>query len=137
MISTKIIDLFVDINKRVVCYFASWSWYRYGEGKFAPEYIDRHLCTHVVYAFASLDPNSLTITSGNEWEDFENSKNHAFKIYINCCVKKHLKFLEFYERLVTNSKFNEIKAMISMGGWTDSAGDKYSKLISSGTNRKK
>lgn len=57
----------------MVCYFASWSWYRYGEGKFAPEYIDKNLCTHVVYAFASLDPNDLTITSGNEWEDFENS----------------------------------------------------------------
>lgn len=57
----------------MVCYFASWSWYRYGEGKFAPEYIDKSLCTHVVYAFASLDPNDLTITSGNEWEDFENS----------------------------------------------------------------
>lgn len=72
--------LFVDLNKKVVCYFASWSWYRYGEGKFAPEYIDKSLCTHVVYAFASLDPNDLTIMSGNEWEDFENSKNQTCKI---------------------------------------------------------
>ncbi|XP_008184295.1 probable chitinase 10 isoform X2 [Acyrthosiphon pisum] len=104
-----------DLNKKVVCYFASWSWYRYGEGKFAPEYIDKGLCTHVVYAFASLDPNDLTITSGNEWEDFEN---------------------KFYERLVSNSKSGDIKVMISMGGWTDSAGDKYSKLISTGTSRR-
>lgn len=68
-------NLVIDLNKKVVCYFASWSWYRYGDGKFAPEYIDRSLCTHIIYAFASLDPNDLTITSGNEWEDFENSKN--------------------------------------------------------------
>jgi len=27
--------------------------------------------------------------------------------------------------------------MISMGGWTDSAGDKYSKLISSGNTRRR
>jgi len=69
----------------VVCYFASWSWYRYGEGKFAPEYIDKSLCTHVVYAFASLDPNDLTITSGNEWEDLENSNNlnYQYKIVLN------------------------------------------------------
>ncbi|XP_025423968.1 probable chitinase 10 isoform X2 [Sipha flava] len=104
-----------DLNKKVVCYFASWSWYRYDQGKFAPEYIDRNLCTHVVYAFASLDPNDLTLTSGNEWEDFEN---------------------KFYERLVSNSKSGDIKVMISMGGWTDSAGDKYSKLISSGVSRR-
>lgn len=69
-----IMYLFADLNKKVVCYFASWSWYRYGDGKFAPEYIDRNLCTHIVYAFASLDPNDLTITSANEWEDFENSE---------------------------------------------------------------
>lgn len=66
----------------MVCYFASWSWYRYDQGKFAPEYIDRNLCTHVVYAFASLDPNDLTLTSGNEWEDFENSNS-----YNNCAQK--------------------------------------------------
>jgi len=38
---------------------------------------------------------------------------------------------------VSNSKSEDIKVMISMGGWTDSAGDKYSKLISSGTTRRK
>lgn len=72
---------FTVLNKKVVCYFASWSWYRYGEGKFAPEYVDKSLCTHVVYAFASLDPNDLTITSANEWEDFENSElNRSLRI---------------------------------------------------------
>lgn len=49
----------------------------------------------------------------------------------------YIKFIEFYERLVSNSKSGDIKVMISMGGWTDSAGDKYSKLISSGITRKK
>lgn len=47
------------------------------------------------------------------------------------------KFPGFYERLVSNSKSGDIKVMISLGGWTDSAGDKYSKLISNGSNRKK
>lgn len=49
----------------------------------------------------------------------------------------YLKYLGFYERLVTNSKSEDIKVMISMGGWTDSAGDKYSKLISSGVTRRR
>jgi len=38
---------------------------------------------------------------------------------------------------VSNSKSGDIKVMISIGGWTDSAGDKYSKLISSGTTRRR
>lgn len=49
----------------------------------------------------------------------------------------YVKYTEFYERLVSNSKSGDIKVMISMGGWTDSAGEKYSKLISNGVTRKK
>lgn len=94
----------------------------------------------MVYAFAALDPNDLKITSGNEWEDFENRKYCIDKTNFRYKVKKKkicLKRIGFYERLVSNSKSGDIKVMISMGGWTDSAGDKYSKLISSGTTRRK
>lgn len=35
-------------GKVVLCYFGSWSVYRYGEGKFDVEDIDPYVCTHLV-----------------------------------------------------------------------------------------
>ena len=46
--------------KKVVCYFTSWAYYRRGEGKFTPADIEADLCTHIVYAYASLDPDEGT-----------------------------------------------------------------------------
>ena len=36
---------------KVVCYYTNWSQYRPKKGKFLPEDIDPHLCTHVIFAF--------------------------------------------------------------------------------------
>ncbi|XP_050540568.1 probable chitinase 10 isoform X2 [Daktulosphaira vitifoliae] len=106
-----------DISKKkVVCYYASWSWYRYSDGKFSPEYIKKDLCTHVIYAFASLEPNDLIMVAGDEWEDIEN---------------------KIYQRFISRVKSENTKIMVSLGGWTDSYGDKYSKLVSSGIARRK
>lgn len=60
-------------GKKVVCYVTSWAFYRRGEGKFVPEHLDSRLCTHVVYAFAGLNPDSLLIHSFDPWADIENS----------------------------------------------------------------
>ncbi|KAI5750701.1 hypothetical protein M8J77_000551 [Diaphorina citri] len=103
---------------KVVCYVTNWSGSRKSDGKFVPENIDYKLCTHIVYAFASLDPNTLSIQAGNPEADLDDN---------------------FYQRissspLVTHGK---VKILIAIGGWTDSSGEKYSQLISSGTNRKK
>lgn len=59
---------------KIVCYFTNWAWYRKGEGKFYPEHVDPSLCTHVIYAFASLDPNELTIKAFDQWTDVDNSE---------------------------------------------------------------
>lgn len=40
----------------------------------------------------------------------------------------------FYERVVAYKRFG-IKVLISIGGWTDSAGDKYSRLVNDPTAR--
>lgn len=40
---------------RVVCYFASWSNYRDGNGAFNISYIVPDHCTHLVYTFAGLN----------------------------------------------------------------------------------
>lgn len=60
---------------QVVCYFTNWSFYRKHEGKFVPEHIDQRLCSHVVYAFASLDPESLLLKEFDPWADIDNSKH--------------------------------------------------------------
>jgi Glycosyl hydrolases family 18. len=52
----------------------NWSGSRKSDGKFVPENIDYKLCTHIVYAFASLDPNTLSIQAGNPEADLDNSE---------------------------------------------------------------
>ncbi|KAL3269272.1 hypothetical protein HHI36_008350 [Cryptolaemus montrouzieri] len=102
-----------DNRQKVVCYVTNWSFYRKTEAKFVPEHIDENLCTYVVYAFASLDPEQLIMKEFDPWVDLDNS---------------------LYER-ITSLK-NTIP-LLSLGGWTDSVGDKYSKLVSSVSSRRK
>lgn len=92
---------------KVVCYFTNWAWYRPGIGKFKPEDIDYKLCTHIVYGFAVLNRDTLTIQPHDSWADIDN---------------------KFYERVVEYKK-KGIKVTIAIGGWNDSAGDKYSRLV--------
>lgn len=92
---------------KVVCYFTNWAWYRQGKGKYLPEDIDADLCSHIVYGFAVLDRETLTIKPHDTWADFDN---------------------HFYER-VTAYKKKGVKVTVAIGGWNDSAGDKYTRLI--------
>lgn len=46
-------------NARIVCYITNWSIKRPNEGKFDPALIDPFLCTHIIYAFASLKGNKI------------------------------------------------------------------------------
>lgn len=99
----------------VGCYFTNWSWYRQGIGKFLPSNINVTLCTHVYYAFAKLDQTTLTIAPADPWADIDN---------------------KFYE-LIAKLKNQGIKVLLSIGGWNDSWGNKYSRLVSSATARAK
>nr|KAG5709677.1 hypothetical protein BaRGS_027702 [Batillaria attramentaria] len=44
---------------RRVCYYTNWSQYRPGNGSFSPEDIDPFMCTHILFAFATLHGNHL------------------------------------------------------------------------------
>ena len=59
---------------KVICYVASWAWYRKSHTKFTPDYIDAGLCTHLVYAFASLDAENYTITVADPVTDIDNGE---------------------------------------------------------------
>lgn len=59
---------------QVFCHFTNWAFYRYDEGKFVPENLDPSLCTYIIYSFASLDPQSLTMKEFDPWADIENRK---------------------------------------------------------------
>jgi len=62
-------------DKKVVCSFASWAWYRKGKASFLPENVDPTLCTHLIYAFAKLNKATFTITESDPFTDKENGKN--------------------------------------------------------------
>lgn len=65
-----------------------------GGGKYLPEDIDAKLCTHIVYGFAVLDRDSLTIKPHDTWADFDN---------------------HFYERVVAYKK-KGVKVTVAIGG---------------------
>ncbi|XP_069008646.1 chitotriosidase-1-like [Embiotoca jacksoni] len=67
---------------KLVCYLRSSARYRTGEGRFLPEDIDPHLCTHLVYSFAVI--NHANELDEHEWNDrslyksFTELKNRFF-----------------------------------------------------------
>lgn len=117
VISAVLIVLFSDAVQserlKSVCYFTNWSFYRDGNGKFLPEKIDANLCTHVVYSFAVLDPNSLTIRMHEPSLD-----------------------TQLYKR-VTDLRKKGIKVSIALGGGEDSDGAKYGRLLTNPNARQK
>lgn len=100
-------------NFKIVCYFTSWSNYRSGNGKFSPQDIDGKLCTHIVYSFATLDENSLTIKMGDSRVD-----------------------PNLYQQ-ITSFRQKGVKVSIAIGGGKDSQGAKYGRLLTDANARKK
>lgn len=104
-----------DTGYKVICYFTNWAWYRPGEGKYSPDNIDAAMCTHIIYGFAVLDPNNLVLKVHDSWADIDN---------------------RFFERVAAYKK-KGIKVSVALGGWNDSLGDKYSRLVNNPDARKR
>ena len=77
----------------IFCYFTNWSYKRPGMGKFTPEDVDASLCTHIVFAFATIEDNKL---QGSEDNDEGGT----------------------YERIVKLKERNpDLKVLLAVGGW--------------------
>ena len=74
--------------------FTNWATYRFDEGKFLPEDIDIQLCTHIVYGFAVLNPQTLQIRAHDSWIDFDKGKLvipvGASKYTCQLLIQRHL-----------------------------------------------
>lgn len=94
----------------MVCYYGSWAAHRPGPGRFEVEDIDPFICTHVIYAFATLGSDS-TIQSADPSNDLEeNGGKGAYKRFVGL-----------------KEKNPALKALISIGGWQDGS-QKYSQV---------
>ena len=62
-------------NKAIMCYFGSWSTYRWSYGHFDVEDIDPFLCTHIVYGFAVLDKNTFQMIAHDSYVDEDKGKD--------------------------------------------------------------
>jgi len=104
-----------DTGMKVVCYFTNWAWYRPEPGKYDPSDIDTELCTHVNFGFVVLHPTNLVVKIHDPWSDIDN---------------------EFFTK-VSGLKNKGIKALVALGGWNDSEGNKYSRMVATQASRKK
>ncbi|KAJ6659926.1 hypothetical protein lerEdw1_018382 [Lerista edwardsae] len=57
---------------KLVCYFTNGSQKRQAQGRFVPDAIDPNLCTHIIYAFASVQEGQITTTEWNDATTYEN-----------------------------------------------------------------
>lgn len=57
---------YLERPAQIFCYYTSWSMKRPGAGKFEPKDVDPSLCTHLVYAFATLKDHKLSEANDND-----------------------------------------------------------------------
>ncbi|KDR16263.1 probable chitinase 10 isoform X3 [Zootermopsis nevadensis] len=77
---------------QVFCYMTSWSQKRPGAGKFTPDNVDPSLCSHLIYAFATLKDHKLAAADEKD--------------------------IEMYGRVVALREKNpSIKILLAIGGW--------------------
>ncbi|XP_074046176.1 chitinase-3-like protein 1 [Macrotis lagotis] len=78
---------------KLVCYFTSWAQYRPQPASIFPEDLDPFLCTHLVYAFASMQHNKIIPRERNDEE-------------------------EIYPQLrMLKERNNELQILLAIGGW--------------------
>ncbi|KAM4700203.1 acidic mammalian chitinase-like [Discoglossus pictus] len=95
---------------KLVCYFTNWSQYRPGPATYWPADVDPDLCTHIIYAFASMENHMIAPYEVNDEELY---------LQINDLKQKN-------QQLLT---------LLAIGGWTFGT-QKFTAMASSAQNRK-
>lgn len=93
------------------CYLTSWSAKRPGAGKFEPANIDPKLCTHLVYAFATLKDHKLTEANDDDPENYDKLveiRNNNPDINVRDLPSSHL-HPTFYVVF--------LQILLAIGGW--------------------
>ncbi|XP_075052133.1 acidic mammalian chitinase-like [Mixophyes fleayi] len=94
---------------KLVCYFTNWSQYRPMPATFMPEDIDPQLCTHLTYAFATMNEHKI---APYEWND-----DVLYKQFNNLKLKN--------PKLVT---------LLAIGGWNFGT-QKFTDMVATAANR--
>jgi chitinase len=83
---------------RIFCYFTNWSYKRPGMGQFTSEDVDPTLCTHVVFAFATIKDFKLAASEEKDTGDAFTEGN--------------------YDRIMKHKEKNpNLKVLLAVGGW--------------------
>ncbi|XP_016045416.1 acidic mammalian chitinase-like [Erinaceus europaeus] len=96
---------------KLVCYFTNWSQYRPEPAKFFPKDVDPCLCTHLVYAFATMVDNKI---APYEWNDID-------------VLYPQFRSLKERNRDLVN--------LLAIGGWNFGT-QKFTTMVSTATNRR-
>ncbi|XP_073474102.1 acidic mammalian chitinase-like [Aquarana catesbeiana] len=94
---------------KVVCYFTNWSQYRPSPTAYFPNNVDPNLCTHIIYAFASMENHKIVPYEVNDEE--------------------------LYQQVIALKKQNpDLLILLAIGGWNFGV-QKFTAMASSATNR--
>lgn len=106
----------LQTEKKIVCYFTNWSQYRPKKGKFVPESVDPHLCTHIIFAFGWIKNNKLS--AFDQQDDNKPGKKGLFQ-------------------RVTDLKHQNprLKVLLAVGGWSFGT-EKFKSMASNIYNRR-
>ncbi|XP_078500840.1 acidic mammalian chitinase-like [Lissotriton helveticus] len=100
----------LGFSYKLVCYFTNWSQYRPEPAKYKPNNVDPHLCTHGVYAFATMSGHKI---APYEWND-------------------DVLYVEYNNLKKVNP---QMLTLLAVGGWNFGT-QKFTEMVASAGNRK-
>ncbi|XP_030741986.2 oviduct-specific glycoprotein [Echinops telfairi] len=100
------------VSHKLVCYLTNWAHRRPGMASIAPKDLDPLLCTHLIFAFASMENNQLVAKTARDEAVF---------------------YPEFNRLKERNQR---LKTLLSVGGW-DFGTERFTTMLSTATRRGK
>ncbi|EAU80760.2 chitinase [Coprinopsis cinerea okayama7 len=99
-------------GKKSVGYFVNWGIYG---RKYMPTYIPANDLTHILYAFANINPSSGTVSLSDVWADKD--IHYPGDSWNTPAGENHL-FGNFKAIYLLKKKHRHLKLLLSIGGWT-------------------